>query len=104
MDVSPSLGCKQRRAFGTDHRSEIRVTAMELHPTGPSVSSTVTEQTLTSGKVPLQETFTLMMETGRNSRSLHSGTQGSCVQGFQLRRLQLEPVRDTSDATNFKSN
>lgn len=77
---------------------------MGLHPTGPSVSSTVTEQTPTSGKVPLQEAFTLMMETGSNSRSLHWGSQGSCVQRLQLRRLQLEPIRDTSDATNLKSN
>lgn len=49
---------------------------MGLHPTGPSVSSTVTEQTPTSGKVPLQETFTLMMETGSNSRQSPLGYPG----------------------------
>lgn len=60
------------------------MTVMGLHPTEPSIPSTEIEQTPTSGKVPLQENFALMVETKGNSRSLHLGVQGSWVQGVQL--------------------
>lgn len=57
---------------------------MGLHPTEPCIASTVIEQTPTPGKVPLWETFTVMMETEGNSRHLRLGVQGSWVQGVQL--------------------